>query len=136
MKWQALSTGDLTAADRKFLARLLEFMRSHRGAATAVTGPEIARYFGFTNDRIIRDAFVVLTAQGYLIASSVHQPTGFYLVETPEEAEIYSATLKSRAVKTLKRLRDFNRAAGRRFGPARQEPLFTLEPAIKELEKR
>lgn len=121
--------------DAEFLKRLLAFMEQHRGNAQSITGPEIARHFGFTNDRLIRAAFAELTARGNMIASSVHEPMGFYLIETPEEAEIYAATLKSRAIKTLKRLRDFNHAAIRRFGSAHQPVLFTLDPTIRELEQ-
>jgi hypothetical protein len=96
----------------------------------------MAKKLGHRNDRAVRVAIQALIEKGHTIAASVHQPMGFYLLETPEEAAIYKATLRSRALKTLKRLSDFRRARMQRFGPAEQLALFTLEAAIKELERR
>ena len=68
-------------------------------------------------------------------ASSVHQPCGYFLVETLEEVEPYRATLKSRALKNLKRLSNFDRGVRARFGQQYALPLQYVEPAIKELEQ-
>ena len=121
-----------TLQDTKFLERVLALLSEHR-RQPALTGMEIARTFGFTSDRIVRVAIRELIAQGHPIAASVSEPMGYRLITDAHEAEIYERVLRSRALKTLERLRDFRRATAQEFGAARQLPLFSLEPLLKEL---
>ncbi len=122
--------------DDEFLSRLAAFMQSHRGARNAIKGKRLAQEFGFKNDRAIRAAFAKLAERGILIASSVHEPFGFYLVESQGEAEQYERTLNSRAVKILKHIRDFSLGKRMRFGPAQQLRLRLVDEMIQELDQR
>ena len=92
-------------------ARIQAVLKLHRGAQNAITGLKIARLLGYRSDRKIRLVIQDLIASGHAIAASVSQPVGYYLIETPKEAKSYSAVLRSRAVQTFKRMREFERAA-------------------------
>lgn len=121
--------------DDGFLASLAAFMQAHRGAQNAIKGRIIAAQFGFKNDRAIRAAFAKLAEHGILVASSVHEPMGFYVVSTIEEASHYEMALNSRIVKLLKHLRDFSRGKVQHFGPAQQLRLELIEETIRELDR-
>jgi hypothetical protein len=106
--------------------RLIDILTRHKGVRNAITGAKLSRMFGHRNDRKIRMVIQQLIADGKPIAASVSDPVGYYLVETPQEAEAYEAVLRSRAVKTFERLHDFQRAAKNEFGIPFQPALLTL----------
>jgi len=81
------------------------------GQAKATRGQTIANRLGMKNDRLIRIAIRELIADGLPIASSVQKPYGYFIIETPEEAEAYMAVIKSRLVEDAYRRRDFKKAA-------------------------
>lgn len=121
--------------ERELPHRVMEILKEHRGSRCAITGAQMAKALGYKNDRAIRVCIEHLIADGVPVAASVHEPFGYYILQTREEAQVYEATLRSRAVKTLKRLKDFNRAAAGCFGPAQQLPLALVEQTIEELER-
>ena len=112
---------------------VMEILKGHRGATHPITGAEMARLLHHRNDRAIRIVIERLIADGVLIASSVHEPVGYFLVETLEEVDPYRATLRSRALKNLRRLANFNRGVALRFGNQYRLPLESVEETIKEL---
>jgi hypothetical protein len=114
---------------------VLHILQGHRGARAAITGAQLARMMSQRNDRAIRLAIERLIEQGHMIAASVHEPMGYYFIDDPRDAEIYEATLRSRATKTLKRLSNFRTAVARQFGRHEQMPLEFVERAIDELER-
>lgn len=120
---------------QQFGEQILALLRQARAANLRITGAQIAARLEQPNDRKIRIVIQQLIERGELIAASNHEPFGYFLIEDPHDATIYEATLRSRAHKTLKRLRDFRKAFGRKFGYAQQLPLFAVEAAIKELER-
>jgi len=81
------------------------------GLSRAITGRLLASRLGLKDDRLIRMAIRELIADGLPIASSVQKPYGYFIIETPEEAEAYMAVIKSRLVEDAYRRRDFKRAA-------------------------
>ena len=115
-------------------AAILAVLLQARAAGLRVTGAQLAARLEHSNDRKIRVVIQQLIERGELIAASNQEPMGYFLIETREEAQVYEATLRSRARKTLKRLADFRHAFVRKFGYANQLPLFTLDAALKELE--
>ncbi len=127
--------------ERELPHRVLELLKAHRGSAQAITGARMAVALGYIDeqgipqDRHIRRVIECLIEDGVLIASSVREPVGYFLVETLEEVGPYRATLKSRAMKNLKRLSNFNRGVARQFGQQYALPLKYVEPAIEELEQ-
>lgn len=134
--WQLTPT-----EERELPHRVLELLKQHRGAARAIKGDDMAALLGYVNDRgepqdrQIRQVIEHLLDDGVLIASSVHEPYGYFLVEALEEIEPYRATLKSRAVKNLKRLANFDRGVRAKFGGQYALPLQYVDSAIEELEQ-
>lgn len=110
-------------------ARIMEILGEHKGAGSAVTGLRIAKRLGYQNDRKIRVVIQQLIGEGKPIAASVSEPVGYYLVQTREEAEAYAAVLRSRAVKTFERMRDFQRAIESEFGVPYQPVLLSVDTA-------
>lgn len=108
-------------------ARVMGILDHHRGSGNAITGLCIARMLGYKNDRLIRVVISQLIAEGKPIAASVSEPLGYYLVETEQEAEVYERVLRSRALRTFERLRDFQRAITQVFGIPYQPVLFSLD---------
>jgi hypothetical protein len=83
---------------------------------------------GYKDDRKVRMVIQQLIADGHPIAASTTSKTvGYYLVETRQEAEAYAASLRSRAVKTFERLRDFERAVEKTYGVPYQPLLLNLD---------
>lgn len=107
--------------------QVMVILRAHRGSGYPITGLRIARKIGHRSDRKVRIVIQQLIADGEPIAASVSEPVGYYLIETSDEAEAYAAVLRSRAVKTFERLRDFQRAAKSKFGVPFQPVLLTTE---------
>jgi hypothetical protein len=115
--------------DHNLPAGILEILENHRGIGNSITGAHIAQRFGYSSDRKIRVAIQQLVADGKPIAASVSDPVGYYLVETREEAEAYAAVLRSRAIKILKRLHNFQRAIQNEFGVPYQPVLLPVDTA-------
>lgn len=136
-------TWQLTPSEERELPhRVIELLKQHRGAARAIKGDQMAALLGYVNergepqDRQIRIVIERLIDDGVLIASSVHEPYGYFLVETLEEVGPYRATLKSRALKNLKRLKNFDRGVQAKFGYQYALPFEYLDPAIEELSEK
>lgn len=106
------------------MSHLLTILQLSRGKAKAVTGKDLARIMGEPNDRLIRKEIRELIAQGYPIASSTEQPYGYFMVDTPEEAEQYLKQLKSRLVEDAYRRRDFKKAAAKALSKEKQLALL------------
>ena len=94
-------------------SKLLHYFRLHgTGRCHAITARRLVRWLtDGKGDRAIRLVIRDLITEGYPIASSVHPPYGYYLVETPEEAEDYRVNLRARIREDALRLRDFKRAS-------------------------
>lgn len=102
------------------MSHLLTILQMHRGKARAITGKELATLWGDTNDRLIRKEIRELIAEGYPIASSTETPYGYFMVDTPEEAEKYLGQLKGRLVEDAYRRRDFKKAAAKALNKEKQ----------------
>jgi hypothetical protein len=113
--------------ERDLPAQIMAILGEHKGSANAITGLRIAKQFGYRNDRKVRLVIQQLIADGHPIAASVSEPVGYYLVHTRDEAEAYAAVLRSRAVKTFERLRDFQRATKSVFGVPYQPILLQID---------
>ncbi|MGB3341304.1 MAG: HTH domain-containing protein [bacterium] len=68
-----------------------------------------------TNERMIRRLIRDLIAQGFLIASSMEPPYGYFVPKSNKERERYSRQLKSRIREIAKRLEDFDRITARKI---------------------
>ena len=113
-------------------AQIQAILKHHRGAQHAITAIRIARQLGYHDDRKVRLAIQALITSGHAIAANVSKkPLGYYLVQTPEEAKAYSRTLRSRAVHTFKRMREFEMAAQLVFAI----PPEPFQPALFEMEE-
>lgn len=93
------------------MTRLLTILQRHRGKDRAITGKRIAAMLGFQDDRAIRQEIRQLISQGIPIASATQPPYGYYIIESPQEAEHYMSQLKSRLVQDAYRRRDFKKAS-------------------------
>jgi hypothetical protein len=103
---------------------LLTILQLHRGKARAITGKELAQVMGAPDDRLVRKEIRELIAEGHPIASSTEKPYGYFLVDTPEEAEQYLRQLKSRLVEDAYRRRDFRKAAAKSLNKDKQLALL------------
>jgi len=88
---------------------ILQHLR--HGKRQAITGERLAKLLGQRNDRQIRCLIRELIEEGKPIASSVHPPYGYYLVETVAEYEEYNAVLRARAIDNFSRMMAFKKAA-------------------------
>jgi hypothetical protein len=113
--------------ERDLPALITAILEQHKGSANAITGLRIAKQLGYRNDRQVRLVIQGLIADGRPIAASVSDPVGYYLVQTREEAEAYAAVLRSRAVKTFERMRDFQAAIKNEFGIPLQPLLLPVD---------
>lgn len=112
----------LTAEDRvKLRSRVLATIKT--GRRNAITGKEIARTLGQSDDRKIRLIIRELIAEGVPVASSVSDPMGFYIVVSEYEAADYIRVLKERIKEDTARLRDFETAC-HEFAIPEQRSLF------------
>ena len=112
----------LTADDRvKLRGRVFQILKP--GRRSAMTGKEIARVLGQSDDRKIRLVIRELIAEGVPVASSVSDPMGFYIVASDYEAADYIRVLKERIKEDMARLRDFE-AACHEFSIPEQRSLF------------
>lgn len=81
-----------------------------KGKQNAVRGKDLAIKFRLMDDRKIRVIIDALIEEGVKIAASVSEPTGYFIVNTPEEAAEYIRVLESRSREINKRLSNFKRA--------------------------
>jgi len=103
---------------------VLGILQLHRGKANAITGKELARLLGYTDDRGIRAEIRGLIARGHPIASTNQPPYGFYMAESIDEAEHYLNSLKSRLIEDAYRRRDFKKAYASAFSEEKQLALL------------
>lgn len=94
-----------------------------------ITGKRIAKLLNYRDDRKVRVIIQRLISQGKPIAASVRAPMGYYLITSPQEAEEYVATLRSRASKTFHRLHDVQQAVKKAFGVPYQPLLIPIDTA-------
>jgi len=104
--------------------RILEILKNHRGLNRAITGRELARIIGESDDRHIRSDIRELRAQGFPIASSTKLPYGYFIVETLQEANDFMQQLKNRLIENALTRRDFKRAIAKSFNGAGQIKMF------------
>ena len=83
------------------------------GRENALSGNELARMFGESDDRRIRVAIRELIAHGAPIASAVTMPYGYYRCSNEFEAADYVNVLQSRIREDEARLRDFRVACSK-----------------------
>jgi len=107
--------------ETKLRAEVHKILDVHRGAKNAIQGKELARMLRQPDDRKVRVVIGHLIEQGIPVASSVSEPAGFFIVNTPDEAAQQIAVLKSRISKLEVHLRDFERAVERMEVPSQQE---------------
>ena len=81
------------------------------GRENAVTGKKLAKTLGYPSDRVIRLAIRELIADSVPIASSTVSPSGYFIIQNPEEATKYLAVLRGRLVEDAYRRRDFKQAS-------------------------
>lgn len=81
-----------------------------QGHQNAITGKELAKRLGESDDRRVRQSIRALIADGVPVASSVRHPYGFYIANNLNEATEYMKVLRSRLVEDAYRWRDFKRA--------------------------
>jgi hypothetical protein len=91
----------------------------HQNRGRAITGKELARMFGYRDDRQIRLAIRELIRDGLPIAAATESrengrmrlPAGYFLATTWEEANEYADSIKGRLIEDALRRRDFRRGA-------------------------
>lgn len=127
----------ITQARADLKAHLRRILEERRGPAMAVTGAELARMFGFKDDRIIRLAIRELIKgdgdgnNGLPVASETNvrkdidgniiARPGYYIPLSRPQGEEYAAAIRSRLIEDALRRRDFRRAADQYFTPAEQQ---------------
>lgn len=77
--------------------------RLNYGAENAVTGMQLARLFGYKDDRVIREQIRILIGLKWAILASSGKHPGYYMAETKEEVEKYAENLHDRGVEILAR---------------------------------
>jgi hypothetical protein len=87
---------------RKELKRILE---GRVGREASVTAGELARMFGYEDDRIIRKAIEDLIDGGFPVCSATEEPAGYFFPKDEGEARVYSKSLQRRAVRIFLRRR-------------------------------
>ena len=113
--------------------RIWHVLSSHRGQARAITAGEIARRTGIGDEAGTAVRAVMAEALEFFPAPVAASGHGYFVVETPEEAQHYVANLLSRLRLIARRVAVFRRkmeAAGferqaKRFSPPlRRNTLF------------
>lgn len=100
---------------RELPQRVLAHLSGARGASSAITARTLSQALGERGDRKLRVVIAFLIGAGHPIASSVGAQPGYFMIADAKEARRYLATLRSRAVATMTRYRDFSRAAQKHF---------------------
>ena len=109
---------------------ILDRLLQTPGKANAITGGQLARMFGYCDDRPIRLLIRELIEDGYPIAASTGKGGGYFLIQTREEAQEYMSVLKGRLCEDAYRRTAFRIAAGRYLEPSRQ--LNMSEASLEE----
>ena len=108
----------LTPVEAKNLPyRILAELLRARTEKRRLTGKQLAKMFGYRDDRKIRIAIAKLIGKGHLIVSSVHKNKGYYFAETQADVDAYVRTEFSRISKDYARVRQIQRNAERSMGP-------------------
>jgi len=114
----------LTERESKELpGRILAVLLECHAQKTRITGAQLARRFGYRNDRKVRVAIAGLIGKGYLILSSVRKPYGYFLAESREEILEYLATEFSRVKEQHARISAIQRNAGKLYTDIEQMSL-------------
>lgn len=102
--------------------RVWGVLQNHRGRASAITGEELARQVGL-HWRLCREVMKSLIETHHCrIGSAPGRPPGYFIIETPEEAEATYETLKGQGLSTLKRAAVIRRVSLRElFGQLQME---------------
>ena len=103
---------------RKFLLGALQY-----GRRNATRGKELAKLFGYGEDRYIRVMIDELIEEGMPIAAAVSEPMGYFICETDNEVAEYIRVLKNRRKEIDVRLAAFEKAAAN-FTPPEQGEMF------------
>jgi hypothetical protein len=89
--------------------KILKILRSHRGSDNPITAKALSKRLRLPEREVRRVISRLVTKQKLLIASSVHEPFGFYLIKSLDElkgclGQYYSriTTLKDRATSLYK----------------------------------
>lgn len=83
--------------------RVWGILQGHAGRASAITGEELAKQADLPW-RWCREVMKSLIETHHCrIGSAPGRPPGYFIIETPEEAEATYETLKGQALSTLKR---------------------------------
>ena len=75
----------------------------HEGRSSAISVPTLASLTGLSEQKVRASVSSLVTKHGKRIGSASDQPAGYFIVQTPEEAEAAFAHLRSRAMKLLVR---------------------------------
>jgi hypothetical protein len=108
---------------RELPGRILAALLECRARRERITGAQLARRFGYRNDRKVRVVIGQLILKGHLILSSVRAPHGYYLGETKTEIEAYIATEFSRIREQHARIKAIQANAARLYSDVAQLPL-------------
>ena len=104
--------------------KLQSVLLRHEGPARAITAGELARMFGYKDDRIIRLAIRELIRNGLPVAASTENFPGYFIVTSRQQADEYALSIKKRLIEDAIRRRDFRRAADQWLTPAEQGRLI------------
>ena len=105
-------------------AELKSILERHEGPERAITAGELARMFGYRDDRPIRLAIRALIegegrgVNGLPVAANTDSkrgPLGYFIPTAPEQAQEYADSVKGRLIEDAYRRRDFKVAAEQWF---------------------
>jgi hypothetical protein len=86
--------------------------RLNYGKENAVTGKMLAKWLGQKDDRAIREQIrLLISLQWPILASVSGKHPGYYMAESKEEVEAYTANLHKRSMEILVREKELKRAA-------------------------
>ena len=96
--------------------RILEILKSHQGKQNAITASELNALTLAPSRRIRRAIASMVNTYHIPIASSVHFPYGFYLINSEDEARECLAQYYSRAREVSRRAKSLQAAVKNKFG--------------------
>lgn len=94
---QAAFDFDLTDEERAVYALL------RRGRARALSARDLANWTGMSGVRIRQTVRDLIMKRGFLVASAVDDPPGFFIAETPDEIITATKSLRHRGIMILVR---------------------------------
>jgi hypothetical protein len=114
----------LTKVESKELpGRILAALVEAKAQGKRLTGAQLAKRFGYREDRKIRVAIGELLLKGYLILSSVRSPRGYFLADSKRDVDTYVATEHSRIREQYARIKQVQINAQRTIKQYEQVPL-------------